>query len=257
MDVPQQEDDYEYRASQYDPPARLLSWWETRRRWIPIAETVRDVHWTCLVFFEFFDPELVVYLHGSFARGLQTDDSDVNLYIPSHTRNSFERAWAKSNLRRPKADDPTVGVFVNELLDDELGRDVTICFCDDGCSWVDRDVKVQIFPPLKDGYTTMTRRIHNRRLHLVKILRKCWYKIQESRIGVTEKSTPGSDPFDMEERIRAFSEFDPKLSIENIRLMLVIFDVSPLLMHSVQREEWRKSLPEYCQTILSILELKD
>jgi hypothetical protein len=65
----------------------------------------------------------------------------------------------------------------------------------------------------------------------------------------------------MEERIGAFSDHDPKLSIDNIRLMLVIFDVAPLLIHSAQREEWRKWLPDYCQTILSILdrykELKD
>ena len=189
MDVPQHEEKYQYCASQYDPPARLVSWWETQRLWFPIAQNVRDVHWNCLVFFEIFEPELVVYIHGSFARGLQTDDSDINLYIPSHTRHDFERAWAKSNLRRPNADDPTIGVSVNELLEDELGRFVTICFGDDRCSWVDRDVKVQIFPPLKDGYRTMVRSIKSRRLYLVNILRKCWYKIQQFRV----RGTPGSD----------------------------------------------------------------
>jgi len=204
------------------------------------------------VFFEIFDPELVVYIHGSFARGLQTDDSDINLYIPSHTRNGFERAWAKSNLRRPNADDPTVGVSLNELLEDELGRFVTICFGDDGCSWVDRDVKVQIFPPIKDGYKTRARHIKNRRPYLVNILRKCWYKIQQYRVGRTEKSTLGSDLFGIEERIRQLSESGSKLSTENIRLTLVIFDVYQLLVDSVEREEWRKWLPQYCQTILSI-----
>ena len=254
MDVPLQEDKYEYHASQYDPPSRLLSWWEMRHKWYPVAENVRDVHWTCRVFFELFDPELLVYIHGSFARGLQTDDSDVNLYIPSHTRKDFDRAWAKSNLRKPKADDPGVGVSVNELLGEELGRDVSICFVDDGCSWVDRDVKVQIFPPLEDGYPTEARPMKNRRPYLVNVLRKCWYKIQQSRVGETEKPTPRSDIFNMEEGIRYLSEFDSKLSIENIRLTLVIFDVSWFLVDSVQREEWRKWLPEYCQTILSMLD---
>jgi len=58
----------------------------------------------------------------------------------------------------------------------------------------------------------------------------------------------------MEERIHRLSEFNSKLSRENIHLTLVIFDVSWLLVHSVQREEWRKWLPEYCQTILSMLD---
>lgn len=254
MDAAKQEEKYEYHTSQYDPPSQLLSWWKTRHKWHPVAENVRDVHWTCRVFFELFDPELVVYIHGSFARGLQTDGSDVNLYIPSHTRKDFERAWAKSNLRKPRADDPGVGVSVNELLGDELGCDVTIYFCDDGCSWVDRDVKVQIFPPLEDGYPRETRPIKNRRPYLVKVLRKCWYRVQQFRVGETETPTPQSDIFNMEERIRHISELDSKLSIENIRLTLVIFDVSWLLVHSVQKKEWRKWLPEYCQTILPMVD---
>ena len=96
--------------------------------------------------------------------------------------------------------------------------------------------------------------IKNRRLYLVNVLRKCWYKVQQSRVGETEKPTTRSDIFNMEERIHRLSEFNLKLSIENIRLTLVIFDVSWLLVHSVQREEWRKWLPEYCQTILSMLD---
>jgi hypothetical protein len=39
--------------------------------------------------------------------------------------------------------------------------------------------------------------------------------------------------------------------------MSVIFDICELLVHSVQKAEWTEWLPEYCQTILSLVDRFD
>jgi len=246
-----------YHASQYEPPNELLRWWEKRRIWYPIADDVRSIHWTCRLFFELFDPDLVVYVHGSFASRVQTDWSDVNLYIPSHSRKEFEQAWSRSPLRKPKQNDPNVGVSVNELLEDVLGREVTICFHDDGCSWVGRDTKVEIFPSFSERCPGPAGNVRYRRPYLLGVLRKCWYKIQQLHIGETEKDTPRAEMFDNAERMSSLSELSPKISLPNLRVMSVIFDICELLVHSVQKAEWTEWLPEYCQTILSLVDRFD
>ncbi len=76
---------------------------------------------------ENLDPTLVVYIHGSFARNLRTEVSDINLYISSHPREQLQLLWSSSSLRQPSSENPSVGESFEEHLGNKLGREITIC----------------------------------------------------------------------------------------------------------------------------------
>lgn len=168
-----------YNPSQYDPPKALLESWENRRKECRTARDLVDVHITCLPFFDEFYPQATVYVHGSFARDLQTEDSDVNLYIPSACRKNFDDAWAISPLRKPMASNPKKGMLVHEMLQDELCRYVSISCRDDAGFWMAGDVKVQIYPIL-EGPAIRPPIVKNRndRPQILNMFRKAWYMLQ-------------------------------------------------------------------------------
>jgi hypothetical protein len=87
----------QYDTAQYSPPSTLIrSVLGCSTSGHPVTE-YKDIHQTPHLLLDNFDHEALVYVHISFAQGLQTtatgfetDVSDVNLYILSHTRQEFE-----------------------------------------------------------------------------------------------------------------------------------------------------------------------
>src|SRR5437762_14292949 len=62
----------------------------------PVANDVPSIHDICFPIFENLDPTLVVYIHGSFARNLRTEVSDINVYISSHAGDQLRLLWSSS-----------------------------------------------------------------------------------------------------------------------------------------------------------------
>ena len=152
--------------------------WYDRRGPRPVANDVPSIHRMCFPIFDTLDQTLVVYIHGSFARNLQTYASDINLYIPSHSRKQLELFWSASPLRKPRIENPSVGELLEEHLRDEFGREVTICCSDDPWVWVRDDIKFLIYPPLEGDWEGSNRAVLDKRTSLLQAARKSWYLVQ-------------------------------------------------------------------------------
>jgi hypothetical protein len=153
--------------------------WETRRRTFSIVNDVSSIHKTCVYFFDKLDASAVVQIHGSFARGLVTDQSDINLSIPSHTRARLENVWAASSMRKPMYEDPSVGERIEDHLRDIFGREVTICCSDDPWLWVKRDVRGNVYPSLDKQLPEVSNaNISDPTARSLNVIRKCWYHVR-------------------------------------------------------------------------------
>lgn len=157
--------------------------WEDRRPadW----PTANDVPSVCRILGPFFDelePESVVYVHGSFSRGLETARSDINLYIPSHRRATLEDMWLECKLRRPSYETPRLGETIEVYLRDLLGKEVSVCFSDDPWSWVEHDVKVRVYPSLDEDWVQPRGAFVDARAQALQMARKCWYTVRQFEI---------------------------------------------------------------------------
>lgn len=241
-------------AEQYGLPSNLRKYWDVRRSFVPIAQDVVDVHWTCRAFFDAFDPDAEVYIHGSFARGLHTEDSDVNLYIPSYTRKELEEAWSKSPMRIPDPSEfPGLKVSINQLLRDELGREVSICCADDPWIWVERDVKYKMLPVLEEGHPTSSLPFETSRAFMLNILRKCWYNVQSFRVGGGDTDTTEPVTFaSSSDLVDEASHRIPSVKSPGYRFRVISNRICYLLL-SVSKEKWAECVPEF-PTIPSLIE---
>lgn len=153
--------------------------WEYRRptHW-PTAHDVPSISQILNPVFAELDQEIVAYVHGSYARGLNTNSSDVNLYIPSHVRERIEGSWSESRLRRPSYEHPDGGETIEVHLRDLLGKEVTLCCSGDPWEWVEDDVQVQVYPNLAADWEQVRVRCDDDRSRLLQRARKCWYIVR-------------------------------------------------------------------------------
>jgi hypothetical protein len=153
--------------------------WEFRRAddW-PTAHDIPSIHEILRPFLDELDPEIVVYAHGSFARGLQTNSLDINLYIPSHRRGIVEEIWRECELRKPSFENPNVGETIEVHLRDLLGKEMTLCFSDDPWTWVERDVRVRVYPSLEENWVQPSGVSVDLRTQVLQKMRKCWYLVK-------------------------------------------------------------------------------
>jgi hypothetical protein len=158
-----------------------------------MVSDVSSIHNSCVLFFDKLDTTIVVYLHGSFARGLETDESDVNLYIPSHSRVSLAKIWAGLYMRKPTYEDPSIGESIENHLRDVLGREVCICCSDDPWLWVKRDVLGEIYPNLDKHFQIRNLSISDSTSRSLNVIRKCWYHVRYLEIEEKREQTLWSD----------------------------------------------------------------
>jgi len=234
-------------------------WWDWRRGPRPVANNLLSIHEMCLPFFEALDPSLVVYVHGSFARALQVESSDINLYIPSHSRCKLEEVWIASSMRKPSFSNPDVSESIEQRLRDDLGRVVTICCLDDPWHWVKRDLKFQIYP-LLEGEWPATHTINtDRRKDLLQIARKCWYSVLTFEVEyasgtheVQHRQNKDSGP------VVAFTHDLPGVSLAVSQRGLICLAIYELyyLLSKTPIMEWEQYLPELPSIPSLIVDLK-
>lgn len=170
--------------------------WELRRDSLSFVRDLASIHEHCMSFFDMLDTGALVYVHGSFSRGLQKDSSDVNMFIPSHSRACLEETWSASNLRQPMYEDPSVGESIENHLRDILGREVTICCSDDPWWWVERDIKFEIYPALDKNFPNGISATSDSRSRSLSVVRKCWYDVRWIEAKERQRSTLRSERID-------------------------------------------------------------
>jgi hypothetical protein len=228
----------------YDP--LLSSFWEFRRGDRPVADDIPTIHKVSHPIFESLLPQATVFIHGSFARALQTESSDINLFLPSVSRRELDTAWANSLLRKPTFEDPSVQQSINEHLRDGLGRDVSICCSDDPWLWAAAELKYQIFPILATGYPSKSSTAPDRRNHVLNLLRKGRYCILSLEAGQVTTAQQHDHAFEhvpnatigsSDKRSCAFHRL-PYLQSRKARLALII-NVLYNLLKGVDESEWK------------------
>jgi hypothetical protein len=84
-------------------------------------------------------------------------------------------------MRRPLFEDPSVGETIEVHLRDLLGKETTLCFSDDPCSWVERDLRVRVYSSLEDNWTEPSGHgvLVDLRTQVLQKMRQCWYLVQQ------------------------------------------------------------------------------
>jgi hypothetical protein len=209
---------------------------------LPTASDIPSIYEISKPFFEALEPSASLYVHGSFARGLETTRSDINLYIPSHSRGSIEQSWSQCSLRRPSFDDPSVGESIEVHLRYLLGIEVTLCCSDDPWSWVQEDVKVQVFPTLQDRLLRPQLK-STKREKLVQNIRKCWYIVSRYETDEAEKWHSWQDaPVDLS-AATIMDANDESTRVKLYETVTAVEDVYYLLA-AFRPREWRKEVPD-------------
>lgn len=243
----------------------MYSFWEFRRAYhkLPIAQDIPAIHTSCQPLFESLLPQATVFIHGSFARALQTDKSDINLFIPSLSREELETIWSNSPLRKPTYDDPSVDESINEHLRDLLGREVSICCSDDPWLWAAYERKYQIYPILETGYLPRTSSTPDRRSYAINLLRRSRYYIQALETGNgVDRRHPDQPVKYVQDGIMGSS--DPRACASHrlpywnsriYRLALILNQLQHILS-GITDKEWKKLLPSIRSLPRLILRLK-
>jgi len=239
MKIPNLAMDDDYSISNF------LEWYERRPSDWPTANDIASIHKILTPFLQEFDSSAVVYVHGSYARGLQKATSDINLYIPSHNRKAVEELW--SQVRRglyPDADE-TIETYLRDLL----GKEVTLCCSDDPWLWAREDVRIQVFPALEEGISNAQKNVPSKRDTLLQNMRKCWYivsrfetdeawKWRASREDTVDVS--GATIMDAKAESTRVKLYEAKTAVGRISDLLAEF--SPKV--------WRREVPELAVTTL-------
>lgn len=239
--------------------AFLVLPWDLYRGEYPIANDIPSVHKICQPVFDKLLLSADVYIHGSFARGLQTVASDINLYIPSLSRDNLNEIWSQSPMQKASFGDPKVGVSINEYLREDLGREVTICCSDDPWLWVERDVKYRIFPTLEEDFEIPHVFSTDQHLYLANILRKCYYEIlgtesEETKISILATDNSPTCYNAQTNEVKLHFDREPDSPSRVLRLYEIINRLYYLL-ESIDEATWRKYLPAFPNILTWIDEL--
>jgi predicted nucleotidyltransferase len=110
-----------------------------------------------------------VFVHGSFARGVATSRSDINLYVAPYSRSELDILWNRSGWRYGSTD------TMEASLEEWLRRPVTISCKDDPRFWVNQEPMTMVFPLYEDQLPKIAR--VGELPYLENLLRKCWYEV--------------------------------------------------------------------------------
>jgi len=236
----------------YPPDSPLLKYWEYRfaRSNRRVARNIHDIYKRCQPVFESTIPGAQVFVHGSFARGLQTKSSDVNLFISNTTHKDLEYAWSLSELRLPRYENPSEQESIHEHLRDKLGRHVSICCSDDPWWWIKTELKYQIFPSLDEAETQMASNIlvENRRPYLLKALRKCSYILRSIEARGCDIRQLDYDIVTIVSSSLEMINDRHQITmrpLRSTRLDLICRTLNLFLLQGGNTEEWNRWLPEF------------
>ena len=220
----------------------LLEWYDRRPSDWPTANDVTSIHKILTPFFEEFDSSAIVYVHGSYARSLETATSDINLYIPSHIRKTVEELCSQYKVRRRLYYVPNADETFETHLRDLLGKEVTVCCSDDPWLWAGEDVRIQVFPALEEGIANAQERVPGKRDRVLQNMRKCWYIVSRFETDQAWKwrawredtvDFSGAVIKDMNEEFAQVNRYEAKTAVGRISDLLNEF--SPKV--------WRREVP--------------
>jgi predicted nucleotidyltransferase len=197
-------------------------------------------------FFDCFaNGSVTAFIHGSFARGLATPMSDVNIYIASYNRSDLDRLWSRSAWQGF----PTVELGLKNLL----GKSVTITCEHDPRYWVEQDHPMFLVWPLYE-IQIPKKTCMGKLPFLENLIRQCWCAVswqeicsrnEERRTAVGDN--PNATPIN--------SIVLPKRPREDESRDEIISAISQLdsIMESASVEDWKLIQPE----VHSIFSLRD
>lgn len=199
-------------------------------------------------FFNSFDNgSAVVFVHGSFARGLATSTSDLNLYVAPYTRLELDSLWEQSPWRYGLTDCMESSCeqgTIEVALERWLQRPVTISCKDDPRVWIKQEPMVMAFPWYEDPLPQRT--TFGETAYLEHQLRKCWYEVSWMSICRNDPTLSSTGADCLSKNTVASDSISHGREIDAMRtLLLSTIQKLNSILQSASTDDWELILPEF------------